>query len=198
MRKPPVSPSSETHPFEPFLPKDARLLMLGTFPPAEKRWCMPWYYPNFTNDMWRIFGLHFFGDKLHFVDVEKKTFRLQSIMDFLTEKGVAIFDTATEIRRTKGTASDKDLEVSKATDLDALLRALPQCKAVLTAGMLATRLFADHYHIAEQPPMGEYVPFTFEGRQLRLYRQPSSSRAYPMKVEQKAAYYATMFNEILK
>ena len=41
----------ETHPFEPFLPADARLLMLGTFPPAPKRWCMPWYYPNYTNDM---------------------------------------------------------------------------------------------------------------------------------------------------
>ena len=66
----------ETHPFEPFLPAHARLLMLGTFPPAPKRWCMPWYYPNYTNDMWRIFGLHFFGDKLHFVDEAHKTFRL--------------------------------------------------------------------------------------------------------------------------
>ena len=27
----------ESHPFEPFMPEDARLLMLGTFPPAEKR-----------------------------------------------------------------------------------------------------------------------------------------------------------------
>ena len=47
----------EEHPFEPWLPGNAKLLMLGTFPPAEKRWCMPWYYPNFQNDMWRIFGL---------------------------------------------------------------------------------------------------------------------------------------------
>lgn len=148
--------------------------------------------------MWRIFGLYFFGDKLHFVDNQRKTFHLQSIKEFLTEKGVAIFDTAVEIRRTKGTASDKDLEVIKATDLDTILQALPQCKAVLTAGQLATRLFADHYHIIERPPMGNYVPFSFEGRTLRLYRQPSSSRAYPMKVEQKTAYYATMFNEILR
>ena len=40
----------ESHPFEPWLPGNARLLMLGTFPPAEKRWCMPWYYPNFQNE----------------------------------------------------------------------------------------------------------------------------------------------------
>ena len=41
----------EIHPFEPWLPGNAKLLMLGTFPPSEKRWCMPWYYPNFQNDM---------------------------------------------------------------------------------------------------------------------------------------------------
>ena len=27
----------ETHPFEPFLPEGCRLLMLGSFPPSEKR-----------------------------------------------------------------------------------------------------------------------------------------------------------------
>ena len=40
----------ESHPFEPFLPEGAKILMLGTFPPAEHRWCMPFYYPNFHND----------------------------------------------------------------------------------------------------------------------------------------------------
>lgn len=49
----------ETHPFEPWLPSNAKLLMLGTFPPAPKRWAMEWYYPNYTNDMWRIFGIVF-------------------------------------------------------------------------------------------------------------------------------------------
>ena len=73
--------------------------MLGTFPPAEKRWCMPWYYPNFQNDMWRIFGIIYFQDKLHFVDVEKKTYRLDAIKEFLGEKGVAIYDTAQQVIR---------------------------------------------------------------------------------------------------
>lgn len=79
----------ETHPFVPFLPGNARLLMLGTFPPAPKRWSMAWYYPNFTNDMWRIFGLIFFGDKQHFVCQEEKTYRLDALKDFLTQRGVA-------------------------------------------------------------------------------------------------------------
>lgn len=187
----------ETHPFEPWLPTNAKLLMLGTFPPAPKRWAMEWYYPNFTNDMWRIFGLIFFGDKLHFVDEENKTYRLNELKQFLKEKGVALFDTALRIRRTTGTASDKDLEIVQPADLDGMLRSLPECKAVLAAGQLATKVFTEHYNIdARNLKMGEYRTFDFEGRTLKLYRQPSSSRAYPMKVEKKAVYYEQMFKEI--
>ncbi len=189
----------ETHPFEPFLPKNARLLMLGTFPPAPKRWCMEWYYPNFMNDMWRIMGLCFFGDKNHFVKPGEKTWRLDELKAFLAEKGIAIFDTCLKIRRTKGTASDKDLEVVEEADLDGMLRALPDCRGVLAAGQLTTSIFTGHFNItnARKMKMGTYVEFPFENRILRLYREPSSSRAYPMRVEEKAEYYDKMFKEIL-
>ena len=110
---------------------------------------------------------------------------------------MALFDTALRIRRTTGTASDKDLEIVQPADLDGMLRSLPECKAVLAAGQLATKVFTEHYNIdARNLKMGEYRTFDFEGRTLKLYRQPSSSRAYPMKVEKKAVYYEQMFKEI--
>lgn len=187
----------ETHPFEPWLPSNAKLLLLGTFPPAPKRWCMEWYYPNYTNDMWRIFGYVFFEDKKYFVDEANKTYKLDLLRTFLKDKGIAIFDTALRIRRTTGTASDKDLEIVEPADLDHMLRVLPQCKAVLAAGQLATKGFTDHYQIdAHKMKMGDYKEFTFEGRTIRLYREPSSSRAYPMKVEKKAEYYKQMLSEV--
>lgn len=187
----------ETHPFEPWLPSNAKLLLLGTFPPAPKRWCMEWYYPNYTNDMWRIFGYVFFEDKKYFVDEANKTYKLDLLRTFLKDKGIAIFDTALRIRRTTGTASDKDLEIVEPADLDHMLRVLPQCKAVLAAGQLATKVFTDHYQIdARKMKMGDYKKFTFEGRTIRLYREPSSSRAYPMKVEKKAEYYKQMLSEV--
>ena len=186
----------ETHPFEPWLPSNAKLLMLGTFPPAPKRWAMEWYYPNYTNDMWRIFGLAFFEDKMHFIDEANKTYKLQELKQFLKEKGVAIFDTALRIRRTTGTASDKDLEIVEPADLDKMLRSLPECKSILAAGQRATKFFTEHYNIdARKMKMGEYRTFSFEGRTLKLYREPSSSRAYPMRVEEKATYYKQMFKE---
>ena len=182
----------EKHPFEPFLPDNAKLLMLGTFPPAEKRWCMQFYYPNFINDMWRIFGICFYGDKQHFVLEQEKRFNLDSIIPFLEEKGIAMYDTATRIRRTKDNASDKDLEIVEETDLDSMLRQLPECKAVITAGQLATDVFCNHYGI-EGPKVGEYTEFHLDNRALRLYRMPSSSRAYPMRTERKAEYYNIVF-----
>ena len=181
----------ESHPFEPFLPEGARMLMLGTFPPSEKRWSMKFYYPNYINDMWRIFGLIFFNDKDHFVDATSKTFRLDELIPFLKEQGIALFDTATRIRRTTGTASDKDLEVVEETDLCAMLRKLPECRVVITAGQLATDIASRQFGI-EGPEVGDYTAFELDGRKLRLYRMPSSSRAYPMKIERKAAFYSSV------
>ena len=184
----------ESHPLQPFLPPDARLLMLGSFPPSRRRWCMDFFYPNFINDMWRIFGLVFFGDKERFVDKERSAFRREDIIRFLEEKGVGLYDTACAVRRTKNTASDKDLEIVTPTDLDALLRRIPSCVAVVTTGQKATDVFTSHFDM-RQPKVGTSAEFTFDGRPMRLYRMPSSSRAYPMKVEAKAGYYEKMFVE---
>ena len=110
----------EKHPLKPFLPPKAKLLMLGSFPPHRKRWSMDFYYPNLNNDMWRIVGLLFFGDKDHFLNDTRKAFCREQIIDFLNEKGIALFDTASSIRRLQDNASDKFLEVVQPTDIAAL------------------------------------------------------------------------------
>jgi G:T/U-mismatch repair DNA glycosylase len=183
----------EHHPLKPFLPGNTRLLMLGSFPPARKRWCMDFFYPNFINDMWRIFGIVFYGDKNHFVDNALKIFRLNEIISLLNEKGIGIYDTACAVRRTNNTASDKDLEVVEPTDLDLLLKKVPHCTIVVTTGQKATDVFTAHFDMA-QPKVGGYSEFIFQNRNMRLYRMPSSSRAYPMKVEVKAEKYVEMFS----
>ena len=79
----------EEHPLEPFLPSNATLLMLGSFPPQKKRWSMDFFYPNLQNDMWRIFGFLFFNDKDHFLLPGKKAFNKDYLVEFLKEKGIA-------------------------------------------------------------------------------------------------------------
>ena len=184
---------TERHPLQPFLPEHARMLMLGSFPPARKRWSMEFFYPNFQNDFWRIMGLCFFDDKNHFVDDEHHTFRLPLIRSFLTSHGIAIFDTATEVIRLKNTASDKDLEVVTPTPLDELLDNLPECVAIVTTGEKSTGLACNYFGLCEQPRVGSYSDFIRKDRHLRLYRMPSTSRAYPLKLEKKAERYKAMF-----
>lgn len=185
----------EEHPLEPFLPSNATLLMLGSFPPQRKRWSMDFFYPNLQNDMWRIFGLIFFNDKEHFLLPEKKAFNKDCLIEFLNLKGIALYDTATAIRRLQDNASDKFLEVIEVTDIRLLLKQLPKCKAIVTTGQKATDIIRSQIEV-DEPSVGKSCPFEFEDREIRLYRMPSSSRAYPLALEKKAAAYRFMLNEL--
>ena len=185
----------ESHPLEPFLPTNARLLMLGSFPPQKKRWSMDFFYPNLQNDMWRIFGLIYFNDKDHFLFPHKKAFNKDYLVEFLTRKGIALYDTATSVRRLQDNASDKFLEVVEPTDIRLLLKQLPECRAIVTTGQKATDIIRSQIEVQE-PKVGESCPFEFEDRELRLYRMPSSSRAYPLALEKKSSFYRLMLSEL--
>lgn len=185
----------ESHPLEPFLPQGTKLLMLGSFPPPQNRWCMPFYYPNFNNDMWRILGKVFFDEREHFVLPAKKCFDKSLIESFLKKVGIGIFDTASAVIREKGNASDAFLQVVTPTDVRSMLLKIPHCLAVNTTGTLATETVCAHFGI-EVPRVGEKAPFFLGERKLFLYRTLSSSRAYPLALEKKAAAYRKMFEEL--
>jgi len=188
----------EYHPLRPFLPENAKVLFLGSFPPQRKRWCMDFYYPNFINDHWRIEGQLFFGDKNHFVDMEHKRFIIDDIITFCQEKGLAFFDTATAIRRLQDNASDKFLEVVESTDIRALIAQLPHLRAIVTTGEKATETICASLDISEIPKVNTYVTIPLASwRGVRgevcLWRLPSSSRAYPLAFDKKVEAYRQMF-----
>ena len=185
----------ERHPLEPFLPPNARLLMLGSFPPPRKRWSMDFFYPNRTNMMWEIFGEVFFGDSQRLVDAERHTFRLADIKSLLLESGIALYDTASAVRRLSGNASDKDLEIVEKTDIAALLRQLPQCHDIVCTGQKSFSVFTEDYGVSV-PKMGTCNEFEIASRQMRLWRMPSSSRAYPMPLNEKATYYRRLMQSV--
>lgn len=191
---------TESHPLKPFLPKNARLLMCGTFPPKREKWSMEFYYPNFINDMWRIFGLVYFGDKDRFVDQRHKTFRLDELRPFLEEKGIALSDTGREVVREKDNAADKHLSIKRHIDLADILSELPECEAVATTGEKAASVVTEITG-TEIPKTGEYAECSLtlkDGtiRSFRHWRMPSSSRAYPLKIDRKAEMYARMLQTI--
>ena len=122
--------NSELHPLEPFLPANARILMLGSFPPKRIRWSMDFFYPNLQNDMWRIVGYLAAGDKSHFLMPGGRKFDKERIEAFCRERGIALYDTAVEVIRLKDNASDNFLQVVREVDLAALLARIPVVNSV--------------------------------------------------------------------
>ena len=221
---------------------------------------MPFYYPNWINDFWRIMGLIHFGDKDHFTVPGEKRFNEADIRAFCTEHRLAFYDTATEVRRLKDNASDAFLEVVTPTDIPALLKRIPHCRTLVTTGQKATEVVAEAFH-CPIPPVGGWIPLRVEtpdqvggdgsvaagdesvaagdGQHLRasgsrwlkeigfsgtvpknnfvqpqeeqrlhikeeespdqasfevkFWRMPSTSRAYPMPLERKAEAYRKLF-----
>lgn len=186
--------TTEKHPLEPFLPQNAKILMLGSFPPPKARWSMEYFYPNWINDMWRIWGHIFFCDKHHFEIKGEKRFNKESVVEFCTQKGIALYDTACEVRRLKDNASDKFLEVITATDIKSLLAKIPHCRAIVTTGQKATDTIVSTFGCKE-PAIGRYGTIEIDGLEIRFWRMPSSSRAYPLAPEKKAEFYRTMLTD---
>lgn len=189
----------EEHPLEPFLPVNAKMLFLGSFPPPKARWSMDFFYPNWINDFWRIQGLIHFGDKTYFEVEGEKQFDKERIVSFCQEKGIALFDTARKVRRLKDNADDNFLEIVEGTDVFALLKQMPVCRTIVATGGKASEelqgYLESHSLKVKIPKVGEWVDINDDNSKipLRWWRMPSSSRAYPMKLEKKAEYYRQLF-----
>jgi G:T/U-mismatch repair DNA glycosylase len=188
---------TEKHPLQPFYPANVRWLFLGSFPPKRQRWSIDFFYPNFQNDMWRIFGSVFFGDKNYFVDTVNKSFKKDAIIEFLTAKHIGIYDMAEEVIRHRDNASDKDLEIVKPLDVIGIINKLPDLQNVVTTGQKSAETLISQLRLADIavdcPKVGGYVTFFIQNRDIRIYRMPSSSRAYPLSLEKKAVIYGQMF-----
>ncbi|WP_296194534.1 MULTISPECIES: DNA glycosylase [unclassified Psychrobacter] len=206
------APEVETHPFGPVLPPDATVMMMGTFPPTADKWAMRFHYPNFYNDMWRIYGSVFFDDVDYFRVGDEKRFDPERIRAFMFERGIASCPTVTQAIRETGNASDKNLTVVTPVDLDIILPQVPKVKTLFTTGGKATEVLLNL--LAEPPAKSKYpktnqsmnYPYEWQSdnnrkadvNNLTLYRLPSTSRAYPLALDKKVAAYKDFFKKIGK
>ena len=202
----------ETHPFGPVLPPDATVMMMGTFPPTADKWAMRFHYPNFYNDMWRIYGSVFFDDVNYFRVGDEKRFDPERIHAFMFERGIASCPTVSQAIRETGNASDKNLTVVTPVNLDSILPQVPKVETLFTTGGKATEVLLNL--LAEPPAKSKYpktnqsmdYPYEWQSdnnkkanvNNLTLYRLPSTSRAYPLALDKKVAAYKDFFKKIGK
>ena len=188
----------ENHPLKPFLPSNGKVLFLGSFPPPRARWSMEFFYPNPQNDFWRILGLIHFSDAGHFIAEGRKGFDSGKVKTFCHERGLGFFDTASRVCRLKGNASDEYLVILRHADITGMLDAMPFCDTIVTTGGKSSEEFIEILGMkgiagVVQPPIGKFEDIRIGGRNIRWWRMPSSSRAYPMKLEDKATLYRKVF-----
>ena len=146
--------------------------------------------------MWRIFGIIFFQNKDHFLNPDKKVFDKERIIDLLNKKGIALYDTASAVRRLQDNASDKFLEVVEQTDISLLLKQIPMCKAIVTTGQKATDIIREQIKVKE-PVVGTSEPFEFRRPDNAIIQNafvPAVPTRCPLK--KKSAIYRVMFNEL--
>ena len=115
---------------------------------------------------------------------------------FCREKGIGIGDTAMEIIRLKNNASDNFLQVVTPLNPVEVLAKIPECEAIVVTGQKAMDTLIATLPPVEEPKVGSYSRFTLSSRIFHLYRMPSSSRAYPKPLEEKAAVYKQMFEDL--
>jgi G:T/U-mismatch repair DNA glycosylase len=190
-----MKPEIEYHPLKPFLPDNAKILILGSFPPKKERWSMDFFYPNYINDMWRIMGIIFFNNKDFFVETSLKIFSKERVVAFCEERGLAFYDTALSVIRLKDNASDKYLNVVDKTDIVGLLEQLNSCCAIATTGQKATDIIVETFG-CDEPKVGNKTVFNIGNKQLMFFRMPSTSRAYPLSLNDKTEKYREMFIEL--
>lgn len=185
----------EQHPWAPFVPDNARILFLGTFPPKPNRWGMDFYYPNKINDFWRIIGKIIFDDYSHFINPNTNGFDKKMIIETITKYGIALGDTGQEVRRLKDNASDKFLEIVTPIDIFKILNNTTLCNTIVSTGQKAAEVIAQLTNTTI-PPMGKNVSYLISNnRAIKIYRMPSTSRAYPLSIEKKTEYYRNLLLE---
>lgn len=171
---------NEEHPFEPFVPKDATKLIIGSIPP-QRFWkhkndsnsLLPddvnFYYGSCDNSFWSLVG------KVY--DITFENTNTQSAIEqrkkFLTEKRIGITDIVGKCSRIKGSAEDKKLLNIKHKDLAQLLKDNPQITTLIyTSDFIkqqVNKLFNNTYH-------------TIVDKTNRQYKIKINNKVYDVKI----------------
>ena len=185
----------EQHPWIPFIPKNAKIIFLGSFPPQKEKWGMDFYYPNKQNDFWRIIGkiLH---DKYDFyIDLKTNNFDKSKIIKEVSKYGIGLGDIAHQVRRLRNNASDKYLEIITSIDIITILNNTPTCNIIVSTGQKAAEVISK-ITSTEIPAIGCFSTFNLsQNRTIKIFRMPSTSRAYPLSIEKKTSFYKKLLLE---
>ena len=114
----------ETHPFEPFIPKDATKLIIGTIPPERffkknlSECDVNFYYGSQDNAFWKLIS------EIANIDFLKKnnSDEIDKRKNFLRNNSIGICDIVKKTNRKDGSSLDRDLEIVDFLDIAEILK----------------------------------------------------------------------------
>lgn len=100
----------EKHPFKPFIPDNATILILGSFPGKEQTQSNPdndqWFYGSKRNQFWKIISAVYNTELLNKTDKQH----------LFNKFGIGITDILLQVRRKNNSNLDNNLEIIEYND----------------------------------------------------------------------------------
>jgi len=118
----------EIHPFEPFIPQEATMLVLGTFPPIERCRDFKFYYPNNVGNRFWVIIEYVFNHKFQYW---KENLAVEERKALLDKKHIAITDMVDKCVRSESNSSDKNLCEIEFRNICKLLRSRPKIRKII-------------------------------------------------------------------
>lgn len=125
-----------THPFDPIINEDTRVLFLGSFPSIAS-FEYSFYYAHPRNAFWPII------EKIFNVTLATNAAK----RDFCLKKGIGLWDVIASCERSN--SSDTNLKNCVPNDFETLLKAYPGIRALGFTGKKSFDLFRKHYRDLE-------------------------------------------------
>lgn len=120
----------ESHPNWYYDIPEMKTLILGSFPPIEKRWSYDFYYPNNSNPFWEALA-GVIGAELKHYRCDQAVKERQGLMKKMK---VGIENLGQLINRLGESAADKDIEIIEFRNVLGILRDHQELERILLPG----------------------------------------------------------------
>ena len=207
------SSTEHVHPFEPFVSKNTKTLILGTFPgkdftnPNKENDKEDWYYGNKRNEFWELIEYALCCKENSLKTIKEKK-------GLLEKHNIGITDIIKKAKRKEDNNSDKNLYDIDPNDLNSLLDKYKDIDTiVLTSKDMYKRFFKKYYvktddailkqdknkKIETYEEQGKKINiyyYTFKGRPIRVVPLHSPARKNVSIKIKKALYKYILKNKI--
>ncbi|MGZ3920160.1 MAG: hypothetical protein ACXVNM_05760 [Bacteroidia bacterium] len=182
--------SREIHPPWEYEVPGMKVLILGNFPPHQKRWDYEFFYPNKQNNFWKVLAA------INGVNLKetKGPAAVEERKKIMKNLKIGVYNLAKVISRKNSSARDTDIEILEYMDIFSVIKKHRQLKKIILAGFAAKNSTARTFlHLLEKKGVKHDLPSEIKaGTSFNIYMEQrvincvilnSTSTAFPIKLE---------------